>query len=115
MKKSLLSTLISFSIVLLFSNSGISDSSLTGDPSKGETIFTGNCAACHANGKNVLQPEKTLEKEVLETNGMYSIDAIVTQVTNGKNAMPAFGGRLSQEDIENVASFVLNKSINWND
>lgn len=30
-----------------------------------------------------------------------------TQVTNGKNAMPAFGGRLSDEDIQNVAAYVV--------
>ena len=29
------------------------------------------------------------------------------QVTNGKNAMPAFGGCLSDDDIANVASYVI--------
>jgi len=33
--------------------------------------------------------------------------AIVTQVTKGMGAMPAFGGRLSAEDIETVANYVL--------
>ena len=32
------------------------------------------------------------------------------QVTNGKNAMPAFGGRLSEDDINNVASYVITTS-----
>jgi len=32
------------------------------------------------------------------------------QVTNGKNAMPAFGGRLSDGDIQNVASYVITTS-----
>jgi len=34
------------------------------------------------------------------------------QVTNGKNAMPAFGGRLSDEDIENVATYVITTAKN---
>ena len=55
-------------------------------------------------------PEKTLKKDALEDNGMNSIDAITTQVKNGKNAMPAFGGKLADDDIENVASYVLNQS-----
>ena len=29
------------------------------------------------------------------------------QVTNGKNAMPAFGGRLSDDDIKAVAAYVI--------
>ena len=33
--------------------------------------------------------------------------AVVKQVTNGKNAMPAFGGRLSYDDIASVASYVI--------
>jgi cytochrome c6 len=34
----------------------------------------------------------------------------VKQVTNGKGAMPAFKGKLTDEDIQDVASFVLSKS-----
>ena len=32
------------------------------------------------------------------------------QVTNGKNAMPAFGGRLDDDDIANVAAYVIKTS-----
>ena len=31
-----------------------------GDIESGQTIFNGNCAACHAGGNNVIQAEKTL-------------------------------------------------------
>ena len=57
-------------------------------------------------------PEKTLEKEALDQylSGGRSEKSVVTQVTNGKNAMPAFGGRLSDEDIANVAAFVIKSS-----
>jgi len=83
---------------------------LAADIENGERIFTANCAACHAGGNNVIMPEKTLKKDVLETNGMYEVNAIEYQVTNGKNAMPAFGGRLSDSDIEDVANYVLSQS-----
>lgn len=80
----------------------------------GEEIFSSNCAACHAGGENVIMSDKTLEKDVLAENSMNSVKAITTQVTNGKSAMPAFGGRLSEEDIDNVANYVLNKSeLGW--
>ena len=35
-----------------------------GDAGAGEQIFSGNCAACHAGGQNVIMPEKTLEQSV---------------------------------------------------
>ena len=57
-------------------------------------------------------PDKTLEKEALEQYlaGGRNEKAIITQVTNGKNAMPAFGGRLGDDDIANVAAFVMKSS-----
>lgn len=80
------------------------------DLEAGEQVFTANCASCHAGGNNVIMPEKTLAKDILAENEMNSIAAITNQVTNGKNAMPAFGGRLADEDINNVANYVLNQS-----
>ena len=44
-------------------------------------------------------------KEYLD--GGFKPESVIKQVTNGKNAMPAFGGRLSDEDIANVATFVI--------
>jgi len=35
---------------------------------------------------------------------------VAMQVTNGKNAMPAFGGKLSAGDIADVAAYVIEKS-----
>ena len=57
----------------------------------------------------MIMPEKTLEKEALDQYlaGGRSEKSVVTQVTNGKNAMPAFGGRLSDEEIGNVAAYVI--------
>ena len=57
-------------------------------------------------------PEKTLEKEALEQYlaGGRNEASVIKQVTNGKNAMPAFGGRLSDEDIANVAAYVIKSS-----
>lgn len=78
-----------------------------GDAAAGKAIFGANCAACHMGGGNVVNAMKTLKKEALEQYDMASIEKIVTQVTKGKNAMPAFAGKLSEGDIENVATYVL--------
>lgn len=85
---------------------------LAADAAGGAKIFSANCAACHAGGRNVIMADKTLQKQALEKYSMNSMEAIVTQVTNGKNAMPSFKGRLSQAQIEDVASYVLGRVIN---
>lgn len=82
------------------------------DIENGATIFAGNCAACHAGGNNVIQTEKTLKKEALDAylDGGRKEASVVYQVTNGKNAMPAFGGRLSDDEIKDVASYVIDQA-----
>ncbi len=84
------------------------------DLDNGAAVFAGNCAACHAGGNNVIQNEKTLRKEALEQYlaGGLKEASIVTQVTNGKNAMPAFGGRLDGEEIDDVAAYVYDQATN---
>lgn len=87
-----------------------SQNTIAADLEEGEKVFSANCAACHAGGNNAILPDKTLKKDILESNNMNSISAITNQVRNGKNAMPAFGGRLADDEIENVANYVLNQS-----
>lgn len=98
---------ILFSTVILTSNEL---NVLAANLEHGQQIFVGNCAACHRGGENSVIPQKTLKKNVLEDNSMYSISAITSQVRNGKDAMPSFEGRLKDEDIEDVASYVLSQS-----
>lgn len=80
------------------------------DAAGGAKIFSANCASCHAGGKNLVKAEKSLKKDALEKYGLYSKEAIITQVTNGKNAMPAFKGRLKPNQIEDVAAYVLEQA-----
>ncbi|MBE9136441.1 c-type cytochrome [Nodosilinea sp. LEGE 07088] len=83
---------------------------LAADLQNGEKVFEANCAACHQGGLNVVMPNKTLKKEVLETYGMDSVDAITAQVKQGKNAMPMFQGKLTNQDAEDVAAYVLKQA-----
>ncbi|CAE7245214.1 petJ [Symbiodinium natans] len=80
------------------------------DLESGKGIFLANCAACHAGGNNAVQPDKKLKKDALQTYGMFDVERIKYQVTNGKNAMPAFGERLGAEDIEDVANYVIDQA-----
>lgn len=83
---------------------------IAADLADGAKVFSANCAACHAGGRNVVDASKTLQKADLEKYGMASLEAITTQVTQGKNAMPSFSGRLTAAQIENVAAYVLDQA-----
>lgn len=108
MKKLIQSALLAVALLML----SFSQPAWAGDVDNGAKIFTANCAACHAGGKNVVNGAKTLQKADLDKYAMSDIKAITTQVNNGKNAMPAFKGRLSDQDIEDVATYVLSQAEN---
>jgi cytochrome c6 len=101
---------VSWAIALVAAWLSLTGVAQAADLDNGAKIFNANCAACHAGGRNVVNAAKTLQKDALAQFGMNSVDAIKKQVTNGNGAMPAFGGKLSADDIEDVASYVLSKS-----
>ena len=76
----------------------------------GAATFSANCAACHSGGGNAINPGATLSKADLKKNGKDSLEAIIYQVTNGKAPMPAFGGRLTDDQIAEVAEYVLSQA-----
>ena len=97
-------------IILVILTFGFISPALAADAVKGAKVFTANCAACHLGGRNVIVATKTLQKDALEKYNMNSLAAIITQVQNGKNAMPAFKNRLNDQQIEDVATYVLEKA-----
>lgn len=83
---------------------------LSANLSDGEKLFNANCTACHWGGGNVVIPSKTLQKSALEKYKMASLSAIKTQIKYGKSAMPAFQGRLNDQQVEDIAAFVLKQA-----
>ena len=74
---------------------------------KGEKLFFRNCMTCHVNGNNIIIPEKNLQKETLDILGINNINSLTYQIINGKNGMPGFGGRLKQQEIEDIVFYIL--------
>ena len=103
----------SFMLVLLtFLTLTFARPALAVEPSNGAQIFAQNCASCHANGGNIIRRGKNLKKRALKWHKKYSIEAITTLVKEGKYAMPAYADRLSEEEIESVAAYVLKQADN---
>ena len=74
-----------------------------GDPAAGEEIYaSAGCGGCHA-----FEPagsSGTVGPSLDDSNA--SFDDVVQQVRNGGGGMPAFGDRLSDQEIADVAAFV---------
>lgn len=80
------------------------------DASAGAEVFAKNCSTCHAGGKNMMNPTKTLSLNDLKSHQRDSEAAITSLVTNGQSPMPAFGKMLSEEQIKNVAAYVMQQA-----
>jgi cytochrome c6 len=104
--------LISLVTIVTILASLMTNPALAGNIEHGKQLFGSNCASCHAGGKNVVNPQKTLSLADLEANSKNSAAAITTQITKGAGAMPAFAGRLSPSDIEDVTSYIFSQAQN---
>jgi mono/diheme cytochrome c family protein len=74
------------------------------DPAAGKQVFdTAGCKSCHvladAGASGTVGPNLDEAKPPLEL--------VVDRVTNGKGVMPAFAGQLSQQQIADVAAYVV--------
>merc|ERR1719343_967428 len=76
------------------------------DEAKGAEVFAANCAGCHAGGQNMVIPDRKLDKESLQKYGKYEVPAIAGVVTKGLGSMPAFGSKVSPENVQDVAAYV---------
>ncbi len=74
------------------------------------TLFTNNCAGCHLNGGNIVRRNKSLRSNALKKFGMDSTDAIAQLIKNGQYAMPAYKGRLTEQQIVDVSAYVLEQA-----
>ncbi|MGB3296598.1 MAG: c-type cytochrome [Phormidesmis sp.] len=75
-----------------------------------EASFELNCAGCHARGGNIVRRGKNLKQKTLVRNGYGEVPAIAQIITQGKGAMPAYADRLTAEEIEAIARYVLQQA-----
>jgi cytochrome c6 len=101
-----------FAVVFFWLATNFYLTALAADTINGAQIFEVNCAGCHINGGNIIRRGKNLKKKALKNNKMDSIDAIANIVANGKNNMSAYKDRLSEQEIQAVAIYVLEQAEN---
>lgn len=95
------------SLLLIF---GVSVSVRAADLMTGAAVFEVHCAGCHVNGGNIIRRGKNLKQPALQKNGYATVEAIAQIVANGKANMSAYKDRLTAEEIESVAAYVLDRA-----
>jgi cytochrome c551 len=74
-----------------------------GNPELGAAVFSENCSVCHgATGHGGNGGPDLTTMPLAQTE-----EGAIQQVTNGGGGMPPFGGTLSEEEIANVAAYVV--------
>jgi mono/diheme cytochrome c family protein len=75
-----------------------------GDPAAGQQVFQdAGCVACHTLA--AAGATGTVGPSLDETKPPY--DLVIDRVTNGMGAMPAFRDQLTEQQIQDVATFVV--------
>jgi mono/diheme cytochrome c family protein len=78
-----------------------------GNAELGAAVFGENCSTCHgATGLGGNGGPDLTTMPLAQTE-----EGAIEQVTNGGGGMPAFGGTLSEEEIENVAAYVVHEIV----
>jgi mono/diheme cytochrome c family protein len=75
------------------------------DPAKGRELFSNwSCGSCHAladaGGTGHVGP-------ALDGNRNLSKALVIDRVTNGQGQMPAFGGQMTDEEIEQISDYIV--------
>jgi mono/diheme cytochrome c family protein len=67
----------------------------------GETVFNTNCAICH--GDQLVSTGQTFDLRRLKDNERGRFD---NSVRNGKNQMPPWNGKLTDEEIDQLWHYI---------
>lgn len=74
------------------------------DSLKGRALYAANCAICHGqDGRSVMPGAPNFDRG----NALLRADmTLLRAIRSGKNAMPAFQGRMSDPDIMHVIAYM---------
>ncbi len=74
----------------------------------GEALFNKNCAVCHVNGGNIINPQKTLHKKDREANHIRNANDIVKRMRNPGPGMTKFDEKtIPNKEAHEIAEYVL--------
>jgi cytochrome c6 len=76
--------------------------------SPGEEAFAQNCAVCHPNGDNIINPDKKLAKKSLAANGVRTAADIVNKMRKPGPGMTEFDQKaIPDATAKAIAEYIL--------
>jgi len=76
--------------------------------SAGESLFKLHCAVCHPDGKNIINPAKTLHSKDLKAHNITKPEDIVQIMRNPGPGMSKFDeAKLPDSDAKKIAQYIL--------
>jgi cytochrome c6 len=80
----------------------------TGKAVTGEELFKQNCAVCHPDGGNIINPEFTLRKKDRDAHGVKNVSDIISRMRNPGPGMTKFDTKtISDADAKKIAEYIL--------
>lgn len=73
-------------------------------------LFEKYCAACHRDGGNIVNPQKTLKKKDREANGLGSADKLAGYMMNPGPGMPRLvheDREITREQAAGIAAYII--------
>jgi cytochrome c6 len=106
MKKYLIIAVAAFAVCLHISAASAGEQAAKAQP--GEKLFTQQCAVCHPQGGNIINPQKSLSKKILAANNIRTEEDIIKIIRNGAPGMAKFDATaLADEDVKKIARYIL--------
>jgi len=74
----------------------------------GETEFKKHCEACHPDGGNIINPQKTLHKKDLEANNITKPEDIIGKMRNPGPGMTQFDKEtIPDSEAREIAEYIF--------
>jgi cytochrome c6 len=97
-------TFVAASVLALTVAAGIA--SAAGQP--GETLFKQHCVACHPDGGNIINPQKTLHKKAREASKVKTAEDIIKTMRNPGPGMTKFDEKaIPDKDARQIAEYII--------
>ncbi|MBK5275496.1 MAG: c-type cytochrome [Desulfuromonadales bacterium] len=76
--------------------------------SMGEIKFKEHCTACHADGGNIIKPDKTLSRKDREKHGVKNANDIIKLMRKPGEGMTTFDKKtITDNDAKAIAEYII--------
>ena len=106
MKKRLVASVALLAFCLI-ATAGFADTK-KGGKIDGKKEFLEHCAECHADGGNMIKPDKTLSKKDREASGVKTAKDIIEKMRNPGPGMTKFDKKtISDKEAKAIADYII--------